>query len=112
MRKRPRGYEESTNTKQDLDNSTYYGTQDLQSSENSLVSYNKYIVSQFLKYSNFLNLNPSEKKCLRTLDFGAGVGSLAVLWSESSGMTVDCFEIDPQQLAIIKNRGCQKWRIL
>jgi SAM-dependent methyltransferase len=93
------------NTKQDLDNPTYHGTQDLQSSENTLVSYNKYIVSQFLKYSNFLNSNPSEKKRLRTLDFVAGLGSLAVLWSESSGMTVDCFEIDPHQLAIVKSRG-------
>ena len=105
MRKKPKGYEGTINTKQDMNNSTYHGTQDLQSSENSLVSYNKYIVSQFLKHSNSLDLNPIEKKRFRTLDFGAGVGSLAVLWYETSGMSVDCFEIDPQQLAVIKNRG-------
>lgn len=105
MRKKPRGYEGTANTKQDMDHSTYSGTEDLQSSENSLVSYNKYIVSQFLKYSNFIGFNSSEKRGFRTLDFGAGVGSLAVLWTETSGMSVDCFEIDPQQREMIKNRG-------
>jgi 2-polyprenyl-3-methyl-5-hydroxy-6-metoxy-1,4-benzoquinol methylase len=96
---------EATNPKQDQNNAIYSGTEDLQSSENALVSYNTYIVEQFLRYSNFLNLTVSEKEQKRTLDFGAGVGSLAVLWFETSGIKVDCFEIDPRQRALIEGRG-------
>jgi SAM-dependent methyltransferase len=104
-RKNPKENASSTSTKQSLGNTTYSGMEDLQFSENSLVSYNRYIVSQFLKYSGFPNVTASEKQMIKTLDFGAGVGSLAVLWSEIAGTPVDCFEIDPRQLAIIKRRG-------
>jgi SAM-dependent methyltransferase len=91
--------------KQDAKNRTYSGTEDLASSENSLVSYNKYIIQQFIRFSGLNNLTILEKSNKKILDFGAGVGSLAILWSEMSGMSVDCFEIDPRQLQIIRNRG-------
>ena len=91
--------------KQKVGNELYSGFEELQTSENSLISYNKYVVSQFIKFSGYQDLNPEIKSKFKTLDFGAGVGSLALLWSEMSGLSVDCFEIDPRQLAIVRNRG-------
>jgi SAM-dependent methyltransferase len=91
--------------KQDSENNTYSGTEDLKSSENSLVSYNKYIVRQFIRFSGFNHLSNIEKSNKKVLDFGAGVGSLAILWCEMSEMPVDCFEVDPRQLQIIRRRG-------
>ena len=91
--------------KQKGGNDIYSGFEDLQSSENALISYNKYVVSQFMKFSGYQDSTLGNKPKFKTLDFGAGVGSLALLWSEMSGLTVDCFEIDPRQLTIVRNRG-------
>jgi len=96
--------------KQGNDHSEYSGKSELLISENALASYNQFIVKEFMKFSN---LNKSETESLgrgfRTLDFGAGYGTLALIWRELTGQQVECLEIDEDQLSEIKSRGFIAW---
>jgi SAM-dependent methyltransferase len=96
--------------KQGNDHSEYSGKSELLISENSLASYNQFIVKEFMRFSN---LSRSETESLgrgfRTLDFGAGYGTLALIWRELTGQQVECLEIDEDQLVEIKSRGFIAW---
>jgi SAM-dependent methyltransferase len=74
------------------------------SNEVALQNYNRYLVKRFLDFSK-LDTRRTEGNQPRVLDFGAGIGSLAILWEELSEYPVECFEIDPIQFEKIKSRG-------
>jgi SAM-dependent methyltransferase len=76
----------------------YTGTDLLTSTEDTLANYNRWVVGMLLQGRRS---RPAE----RVLDFGAGVGSLAVLVRQETGMTPETLEIDPVQREILKRRG-------
>jgi predicted RNA methylase len=45
----------------------------------------------------------------QVLDFGAGYGTLALIWKEITGQSVECLEIDLEQLKEIQSRGFVAW---
>lgn len=76
----------------------YSGTHILLATETTLANYNKWIATQFAN-------------CYRAsrggavLDFGAGVGSLAMLFRNMTGTTPVTLEVDPEQRATLEKRG-------
>ena len=94
--------------KQNLTNNHYYGGKELESNEDHLPRYNEFIVKKFIQYSNlpFLNTMISSQ---RILDFGAGTGTLAVIYKRLTGRRVECFEIDKAQFEETKKKGFVSW---
>jgi len=84
--------------------STYQGKDVLSTIENSLPKYNKFIVKKFIKYSKF-----QKEKEFRALDFGAGKGSLALIWEQYTGQNIECLEIDNELRNEMKSRGFTCW---
>lgn len=76
----------------------YTGTEILFSTENTLSHYNRWIVGMIVKY--FVKYNAKT-----VLDFGAGVGSLATIFREVTGVRPETLEIDRDQREILKQRG-------
>lgn len=74
----------------------YVGKAELIGSENCLRGYNRDIV---LKMSGYL------KNAKSILEFGAGIGTLAIEWKTQTGIAPECVEIDNQQQEIIRSRG-------
>lgn len=96
--------------RQSGEHSEYYGKSELLISENSLASYNKFIVKKFIKSSKLSTSGTANRGTeLRTLDFGAGYGTLALIWRELTGQQVECLEIDAEQFREIKSRGFIVW---
>jgi SAM-dependent methyltransferase len=95
--------------KQDDGHSEYFGKSELLVSENSLASYNQFIIKEFIKYSKFNKPGSKDAVRFRTLDFGAGYGTLALIWKELTGQKVECLEIDTEQLKEITERGFIGW---
>ncbi len=96
--------------KQGDDHSEYSGKSELLVSENSLASYNQFIVKEFIKFSKLSRFETESRgRGFRTLDFGAGYGTLALIWRELTGQQVECLEIDEEQLLEIKSRGFTAW---
>jgi 2-polyprenyl-3-methyl-5-hydroxy-6-metoxy-1,4-benzoquinol methylase len=81
---------------------TYVGVEELRSIEQSLANYNADIISKFRK---FLQSN-------QVLDFGAGVGTLAKIWREKTGVAPDCLEIDFSMNQEIKTLGFVRYSSL
>ena len=79
-------------------NSTYsaLGKENLWLIENSLKKYNKNIVDTLSKYY---------VKDSTVLDFGAGIGTLANIWSNELLQKPDCVEIDQEYISILQDRG-------
>jgi len=75
---------------------SYQGIKELWAIEEGLKSYNKYVVSNFVLHSR-----PNDK----VLDFGSGIGTLALIWKGLLGKNPDCFEVDPVLKAICEERG-------
>ncbi len=96
----------SESRKQSDDRSEYFGKTELLIAENSVPGYNKFIVKECIKYSEVKNFkHGSSGDLFRTLDFGAGFGTLALIWRELTGQDVECLEIDFEQIKEIKARG-------
>ncbi len=76
--------------------SRYAGIEALRSTEVCLKNYNRDLIDKFLA---FLNSKGT------ILEFGAGIGTLAVLWAEKTGKKPDCFEIDQTQREMLCQRG-------
>ena len=85
-----------TPTLQNLDNPEYAGEQELYVIEQNLTRYNSGLVHKFIHY-----LNPNGI----VLDFGAGIGTLAILWTTITKKKPYCIEIDEKLRSIITNRG-------
>ena len=77
----------------------YIGREILESHEVTLERYNKSILS------NILNSFPSLDDNSEILDFGAGVGTLAMIFMEMTNIKPITLEIDETQKAILRNRG-------
>jgi len=74
---------------QQADNQIHYaGFTELMEFDSELVNYNKHLVEMLVTKSAFV---PGSL----VLDFGAGIGSLAKLWAQSTGHKPHCLEIDP-----------------
>ena len=83
----------------------YTGTQILENNELYLDEYNKYIVELLTAKSRMF----SQKE--KILDFGAGIGTLAKIFSEKYGKTPFLIEVDIKQIKQLKKEGfsvCQK----
>lgn len=76
----------------------FFGTDELEATE-VLAFYNADIVQKMLSHTG----NGTDH--LKTLDFGAGIGTLAKIWEEKTGQKPVCCEIDPKQRSVIQSRG-------
>lgn len=85
---------------QSLENPEYSGMNQLVEGEENLDSYNRFLVKSFGK---FLTVNNEQKP--QVLDFGAGVGTLALLWKEMLEISPFCVEIDDAQFTTLQHRG-------
>lgn len=77
---------------------TYTGTELLTSTEMSLANYSQWIVNQFAREFR-------RHKYRSILDFGAGIGSLAVLFRKTTGVAPLTLEVDSNQRAVLSRRG-------
>jgi SAM-dependent methyltransferase len=75
---------------------SYSGAAELWAIEGALKKYNVDLVNKLSYYFH---------DCLRVLEFGAGIGTLAELWAKKTGVTPQCLEIDPDLRRIIQKRG-------
>ena len=73
--------------------SEYQGKGELIVSENSLPTYNRFIVNTFFSFSNLKPGNLDDNSEYRTLDFGAGFGALALIWREETRQSVECLKL-------------------
>ena len=85
----PEGFQNSRDT-------SYSGEAELWAIEKSLTKYNRDLVSKLSDYF---------KSCVRVLDFGAGVGTLATLWAKATGIAPECLEIDQNLNKVVQARG-------
>ncbi|WP_158628916.1 class I SAM-dependent methyltransferase [Dyella choica] len=76
----------------------YSATGLLESIETSLANYNRWIVSRFIREFR-------RHRYQSVLDFGAGIGSLAVLFKAMTGVTPLTLEVDGEQRAMLSRRG-------
>lgn len=74
----------------------YAGIDELQKNELYLKNYNRDIVAMLSYGSNQTN---------KVLEFGAGLGTLALIWRNLKKNQPDCIEIDPALTQVIKKRG-------
>jgi hypothetical protein len=89
--------------------SEYAGKSELLISESALTSYNRFIVKKFIKFSKPSRFEIENHQEHRILDFGAGYGTLALIWRDLTGKHVECLEIDQQQRLEIEARGFIAW---
>ena len=82
-------------------NARYAGTEQLLSGEHSLDSYNRFLVTKFFRISQKFGSSSNPK----VLDFGAGIGTLAVLWRDLFEIEPYCLEIDALQNSELHKRG-------
>lgn len=89
------------NNAQTSSNYTYAGSEKLWSGEKYLLKYNHDLI---------LKLTQGQKGVKNVLEFGAGIGTLALLWEKKTNFKPECLEIDPEQRQIILERGfrCHK----
>lgn len=74
----------------------YAGSDELWAGERYLVNYNQDLIAKLTKNKEHLK---------DVLEFGAGIGTLATLWEQATGIKPECLEIDPKQRSIIEERG-------
>lgn len=86
---------------QSKDNATYGGTNALFAVERSLPRYTADIVSMMASRLGAAN---------RVLEFGAGIGTLAVEWKRQTGTTPECIELATDQCKLIEDRGLVCYR--
>lgn len=74
----------------------YAGSAELWANEKFLISYNKDIVNKLSKASS-----PNYE----VLEFGAGLGTLSLLWETHTGTKPECLEIDSSLRTVLTKRG-------
>jgi SAM-dependent methyltransferase len=79
----------------------YTGKQNLEILEEMAPRYNLFLAKKFSEI--FLGLDSNKNK--EILDFGAGIGSLAIEMKKLGFSDVHCLEIDEGMLEVIKERG-------
>jgi SAM-dependent methyltransferase len=85
----------------------YSGTELLSVAENALANYNAWIVKQFVRY-----FRKSDLTGKAVLDFGAGIGTLSVLFERDSGVRPLAVEVDVNQQVALRNRNIETYASL
>ena len=83
--------------KESKKNYVYTGKEELKNSGKFLKNYNSEIVKIFF--------NHFKSKGSKILDFGAGIGTLSVLYEKMSGVKPFCVEIDLENRKFLKSQG-------
>jgi len=74
----------------------YSGIEELELNERNLPRYNRDVTARLTRF-----FHPP----MRLLDFGAGMGKLALLCNKLTGVMPDCLEIDPSLRQLTEQRG-------
>jgi len=98
--------------KQNENTNLYHGKDELLANEIALHNYNHLIIKLFLKHSKLDLIPKQDKQDFRVLDFGAGIGSLGLIWRDITKLSVECLEIDPSQIEVVKSRGFSSYSSL
>jgi len=94
----------ANDNKQTSHSNIYHATSELLSVEKDLPAYNEYLVRRFIE--DFSRSSDATIDGRKVLDFGAGIGTLSMLWRElGQKPTPVCFEIDPNQIEMLKKRN-------
>jgi len=88
--------------KQDASNTEYFGRRELHNSE-VMSNYNENIVRQALVYSC---------SAKRIVDFGAGIGTLSLIFKKKFGKDVQCVEIDKTNREFLSRRNLKHYSSL
>jgi SAM-dependent methyltransferase len=80
----------------------YEGIEELILIEGALKNYNFNIIKRF---KQGLGLVGNHAEVGLTVDFGAGLGTLAQLWNDEFSSTVTCVEVDPKLRNILTSKG-------
>jgi len=83
---------------------SYSGTELLAVGEHALANYNAWIVKQFVRY-----FRRSDTTGNVVLDFGAGIGTLSVIFERDSGICPLAVELDANQQVALRNRGVETY---
>jgi SAM-dependent methyltransferase len=78
---------------------SYSGTELLAVGEHALANYNAWIVKQFVRY-----FRRSDTTGKGVLDFGAGIGTLSVIFERDSGVRPLAVEVDADQQVALRDR--------
>ncbi|MCX7275428.1 MAG: class I SAM-dependent methyltransferase [Burkholderiales bacterium] len=78
------------------DRQDYAGTEELWANESQLQNYNRDVVAL---------LSDTHVPGQRVMEFGAGIGSLALLWRSRHQVDPLCVELDPALQAVLRSRG-------
>ncbi len=81
---------------QNAQNADYAGVAELWANEAALAGYNADIVAKLSRHA------PAAQ---RVLEFGAGIGTLALGWTKQTGVQPECLEIDPGMRQVLAERG-------
>lgn len=87
---------EAGGQRQSLDQPSYSGVEDLWAVERAMPGYNRWLVGRIASYL------PAGA---RILEFGAGIGTLAMEWRAATGRSPECLEIDPSLREVLLARG-------
>ena len=85
----------------------YSGTELLAVGEQALANYNAWIVRQFVRY-----FRRSDTTGKAVLDFGAGIGTLSVIFERDSGVRPFAVEQDMNQQATLRRRNVETYASL
>ena len=85
----------------------YSGTELLAVGEQALANYNAWIVRQFVRY-----FRHSDTTGKAVLDFGAGIGTLSVIFERDSGVRPFAVEQDRNQQATLRRRNIETYASL
>ena len=85
----------------------YPGTELLAVGEHALANYNAWIVKQFVRY-----FRQSDTTGKAVLDFGAGIGTLSVIFERDSGVRPLAVEVDVNQQATLRKRNIETYTSL
>ena len=85
----------------------YSGTELLAVGEHALANYNAWIVKQFLSY-----FRKSDLMGKVVLDFGAGIGTLSVIFERDYGVRPVAVEVDVDQQVVLRDRNIETYASL
>jgi SAM-dependent methyltransferase len=86
---------------------SYSGTELLAANEHALANYNAWIVKQFVRY-----FRKSTSTGNAVLDFGAGIGTLSVIFERDSGVRPLAVELDANQRITLCHRSIETYASL
>src|SRR5713226_7884649 len=105
IRKAPQNKEDVAMVQQIED--SYSGTELLAVNEHALANYNAWIVKQFVRY-----FRKGDAAGNVALDFGAGIGTLSVIFERDSGVRPLAVEVDVNQQVALRNRHIETYASL